>query len=69
MHAVAEIAKVDGGMAGDAPRNAGWSHGAARDWGGARRGMWHDGDGRDREGPVDGRRRHGGRSRCELTAW
>jgi hypothetical protein len=40
------LAEVDRGVAGEAPRSAGWSHGASRDWGGA----WRDEDGRDRVG-------------------
>jgi hypothetical protein len=48
MHAVAATTEVDGAVAGDTTCSTGWSHGAARDWGGARHGMGHD-----IVGPVD----------------
>jgi hypothetical protein len=51
VHAIATTVEVDGGVAGDTPRSAGWSRRATRDWG---RGTVRDGDGRDRVGPVDG---------------
>jgi hypothetical protein len=58
-----DLAEVDGGAAGEAPRSARWSHDAAQDWGGVQ----CDGDGRDRVGSVDDRSGCGGRGRCELT--